>query len=407
MDFNEDYRLTRRDGEFLRVVASILVVAAHCVHFWVEDFYSTRNIPSLGFFATFIDQFTRFTVPVFFFLSGFGLTSQFLQKPPKLSTYYRFRLGKIFAPFLLWSFITAFRHIDYLLDEMPWREAFVPTALRFLKFLFIDGFDYQYYFVIVIFQFYLLFPLIFKLAKNRWFLLGVLLLQLAFMSPVEGYLEPFGWELPAFHSNLLLFYGFYCVAGMYAAWHRDFLSGILRHLSNPQVVFFWVGSFGLILAEYWLNIKMGKGLYDSDHFNRWSVVLYCVACLLLFVKMKPALQTFFQNRHWVFLFTGIAPYTFFVYLAHTHVLRIVDFLSWEVTITDFFSRIVWVVLGSYALAWLAQWLLEDYPKLRFALGLPKTPLRAEDLPGHSYLSSRLLRSKPSDSVPVNTASAVE
>jgi hypothetical protein len=33
-----------------------------------------------------------------------------------------------------------------------------------------------------------------------------------------------------------------------------------------------------------------------------------------------------------------------------------------------------VVAGSYWLAWSVQWLLEDFPLLRFCLGLPKKPM---------------------------------
>jgi hypothetical protein len=47
---------------------------------------------------------------------------------------------------------------------------------------------------------------------------------------------------------------------------------------------------------------------------------------------------------------------------------------WEVTIFDYVNRILLVVAGSYLLAWTAQWLLEDFPRLRFCLGLPKKPI---------------------------------
>jgi surface polysaccharide O-acyltransferase-like enzyme len=384
------YRLSRRDGELLRVLASLMVVVVHCVHFWVESFYAQRNLLSLGSLATFIDQFVRFTVPLFFFLSGFGLTCQFMERPPALKSYYRFRPVKILAPFLLWSAFTSLRHLDYLSEGLPWRSAPASAALHLLKFLFVDGFDYQYYFVIVIFQFYLIFPFVYRLARNKWVLLGILLLQMAFMSPVEGYLELFGWSFPALHSSLLLFYCFYCFAGIYVAWHRDFFERILLNMSKAQVLFFWTGALCLLLAEYGFNIRGGKDLFNSDHFNRWSVILYCIASMLLFMKAKHRIQGFLERRrHWNFLFTGVAPYTFFVYLSHTHVLRLVDYLSWEVSAWDFVSRIFWVIGGSYALAWLSQWLLEDYPRLRFALGLPKGQLRWADLPGYSFLTARL------------------
>ena len=387
---SERYDLSRRDGELIRVAASVLVVVSHCVHFWVEQFYGIHSIPSLGFLATIIDQFTRFTVPAFFFLSGFGLTVQFLKEPPKLRSYYRFRIPKVLAPFLLWSGFSLIRHLDFL-GDLPWHTAPLTSAGIFARMLFLDGFDYQYYFLIIIFQFYLIFPFVYRLAKSRASLVTVFIVHMIFMSPIEAFLEPWGLEIPKLHSNLLLYYGFYCFVGMHAAWHRDFLSGLLRRWSGFQALGFYLLALALIIGEYYLNIEQGKALDESDHFNRWSVLIYCLACLLLFMKCKPGLERIHKHTHLSFLYTGVAPFTFFVYLAHTHILRAVDFLCWEVTLGDFLRRIVFVVMGTYGLAWMAQWLLEDYPKIRFALGLPKARLNPGDLPGFTYFAALRLK----------------
>ncbi len=392
MSSSDRFTLSRRDGEVMRVLASVSVVIAHCVHFWVEGFSSTASarphleLFSLGTLASILDQFTRFTVPFFLFLSGLGLTLQFLKKPPQWKAYYRFRMTKILIPFFVWTFLTSFRHLDYFMN-FPWEQVPMASLMRLLHFMLFDGFDYQYYFLIVIFQFYLLFPLLYKLMqppRTGWVLGFVLLVQLAITTPGDGILGWLGLEIPLLHPNLFIYYAFYCLAGMYAAWHRDFLAKLVQRLSTAQIVSIWAFSFFLLLLEYWLNIFAGKGLMNSDHFNRWSVVLYCLASLLLILKNKNLLEKTQNNPVWSFIYTGVAPYTFFVYLFHTHLLRAVDYLCWEVTLGDFLGRILWVVGGSYAFAWLSQWLLEDFPRLRLAFGLPKASLRKEDLPGLVY-----------------------
>ena len=363
--------LTKKDGEFLRVIASVSVVVAHCIHFWVEEFYRTRNYGSLAYASTFLDQATRFTVPLFFFLSGFGLTLQFQGKPINLSRYYRFRLLKVLAPFLLWSGLTAFRHLDFI-NAMPWSRDPVGTSKVFLRFLLLDGFDYQYYFLIVIFQFYCFYPFLYKLGKSKLFMGLFLALHLGFLSPVEAYLEIWGLELPKIHPNLLLFHWFYCFAGIYAAWNKDFLANLLTRWSPRKVLAFWAVTAVILNFEFLVNIQNEKYLADTDHFNRWSVVLYCLASLMVFMKAKNLIaHRIYGNPNFQFLFTHVAPYTFFVYLAHTHVLRVVDYLLWEITVFDFLNRIILVVAGSYLLAWSMQWLLEDFPKVRFYFGLPK------------------------------------
>ncbi|MDB5049223.1 MAG: hypothetical protein JWO30_2294 [Fibrobacteres bacterium] len=383
------FLLTKKDGEFLRVIASVSVVVAHCIHFWVEDFYSARNFLSLSYLSTILDQITRFTVPLFFFLSGFGLTLQFQGKPLPLAKYYKFRLTKILAPFLLWSLITAFRHQEYILN-MPWSQDSWGTTKTFLRFLFLDGFDYQYYFVIVIFQFYLVYPLLYKLGRSKLWMGLFLAVHLAFMSPVETYLELWGLSLPKFHPNILLFHWLYCFAGIYAAFNKDFLANLLTRWSNRKVAVFWVGTVLLLNFEFLMNIVNEKYLFDTDHFNRWAVVLYCLASLMVFMKAKRLVaDRVYANPRWQFLFTHVAPFTFFVYLAHTHVLRVVDYLLWEVTLFDFLNRIILVVAGSYLLAWFAQWLLEDFPRLRFYLGLPNKPsLDWSQVPGAGLFKLR-------------------
>lgn len=350
------------------------MVTAHCVHYWVEGFYAHREFLSLSFLSAVFDQLTRFTVPLFFFLSGFGLTLQFRDKPLRLREYYRYRLSKILAPFLLWSSFTALRHQEFIMG-MPWGSDPRAAALAFLRFLLLDGFDYQYYFVIVIFQFYLVYPLLYKLGRSRIFMGIFLVAHLALMSPVETYLELAGLRLPAIHPNLLPFHWMYCFAGIYAAWNKDFLADLVGRWGGPKIAAFWAATLLLMIGEFLGNIWNEKELYDTDHFNRWSVVLYCLASLMLFMKYKSALAArFYDGPTGRFLFSHVAPFTFFVYLAHTHVLRMVDYLLWEVTFFDYLNRILLVLAGSYLLAWAAQWLLEDFPRARFCLGLPKRPM---------------------------------
>ena len=74
----------------------------------------------------------------------------------------------------------------------------------------------------------------------------------------------------------------------------------------------------------------------------------------------------------------------------------VDFLLWEVTLFDFLNRIILVVLGSYLLAWFLQWLLEDFPRLRFYFGLPNSPLMDwSGVPGISRFKLRRKLRNPS------------
>jgi peptidoglycan/LPS O-acetylase OafA/YrhL len=364
--------LGRRDGDLLRSAASTVVVITHCINAWVRDFYDRHDFLSPGALAALLDQFSRFTVPAFFLLSGYALAMQQISNPLPLLQYYKRRMPRILAPFFLWSAITSFRHWGFF-AKLPWRDAPGEAVSRFAEFLFLKGFDYQYYFLIVIFQFYLIFPLIFRLARFRTFLVAVLLLQMALMSPVEAYYRMLGWQLPPLYSYLLVFFLFYCVAGAHAALNPGWLSGLLSRMSRTQVWALWIGALALVSAEFWVNIAvLGKKLGHADHFNRWVVIAYCAASLLLLLKHRDWLKAHVHVApRWQWFFTFVAPFSFFVYLAHTHVLRLADLFLSGLHPFVFVVRILFVLAGSYALAHASQRLFRNFPRIRFALGLPK------------------------------------
>ncbi len=364
--------LSRRDGDLLRSVASTVVVITHCVNLWVRDFHARHDFLSPGALAALLDQFSRFTVPAFFLLSGYALTQQQIAKPISPLAFYRKRLPRIMAPFFLWSALTSIRHVGYF-ERLPWKDDPLAAIGNFAEFLFLKGFDYQYYFLIVIFQFYLLFPLVFRLARSRWFLVATLVPLVLLMSPIEAILTPLGLRLPRLYPHLLVFYLFYCAAGMHAAWNPGWLSGLLSRLSRGSVFALWLAALALTCLEFWINIGvLGKKLAHADHFNRWVVLVYCAASLLLLLKNRDWLKARVHDapgRQW--LYVWVTPFSFYVYLAHTHFLRLADLFPTGLGFGGFLARIAFVLACSYASAWLLQRVLKGWPGVRYGLGLPK------------------------------------
>jgi hypothetical protein len=157
---------------------------------------------------------------------------------------------------------------------------------------------------------------------------------------------------------------------------------LLARAGNAQVWAFWFGALALTVAEYWVNIAvLKKPLPYADHFNRWVVVLYCLATFMLLLKYRDTLHArVHTNPRWQFLYTAFTPFSFFVYLSHTHFLRLIDLFPRSLSPFYLVGRVAFVVGMSYLAAWTLQALLENYPRIRFALGLPKPPLRREDFP---------------------------
>lgn len=368
--------LSKKDCDLMRTLASVMVVVAHCIHPWVKRFPQAQEFFTLNYFGCLLDQLTRFTVPLFLFLSGVGLTAQYIKKNYTVGQYYKKRLPKIIAPFLLWSFITSFRHVDYF-GRLPWAQSPLESLGSVLHFMFLRGFDYQYYFLIVLFQFYLLFPLFFKLRNVRWlpgFLLGA---QLVYFMPFPNLLRSVGIELPSMYHNFISFYWIYCFMGVYLSANPGTFNKLLNKLSPLAVLGIWVGSFALLNFEFAYNIVVkGMKLYHTDHFNRATVVLYCFSSLLLVLKYRTTwLPKLYAFSAFSFVATHMAPFTYFVYLSHTHFLRFAQATFGSSHLGDMLLRTGFVLTASYALAWIFQSLLKPYPQIRYAFALPEQDIR--------------------------------
>jgi hypothetical protein len=74
-----------------------------------------------------------------------------------------------------------------------------------------------------------------------------------------------------------------------------------------------------------------------------------------------------------------------------------------VTTFELVSRIIVVTGCSYGMAWFVQWLLEDFPRLRYALALPKKKLDWKGLPGIAWLMVH----KPQSSKPSHPSREAE
>jgi membrane-bound acyltransferase YfiQ involved in biofilm formation len=171
----------------------------------------------------------------------------------------------------------------------------------------------------------------------------------------------------------VFFFLFYCAAGSYAAWNPGWMSGLLARMTRAQVWTLWVGALALVCVEFWINIAvLKKKLAYADHFNRWVVLAYCVASFMLLLKHRDWLKAHVYARpRFQWFFTYVAPFSFFVYLAHTHFLRLADTFLTSLSPMTLVLRIAFVLACSYALAHIANRGLRRFPKIRFALGLPK------------------------------------
>ncbi len=121
-----------------------------------------------------LDQLSRFCVPAFLIISGYGLATKYGNEKINYFEFIKKRIGKLFPLYLLWSFASIL-----IVKSVPaWSFDNQPISL--ITQLLLGQADYQLYFLPVLFQLYFLFPLLWLFRKKpNLLMISALLLQIA------------------------------------------------------------------------------------------------------------------------------------------------------------------------------------------------------------------------------------
>ena len=139
-------RTRRNELDFLRVLAMAAVILGHVTAAYIHN---ESSFTLLGMNpAFFLNQASRFSVPMFFFLSGFSLGLR--EQPLSYPAFLKERFLRILPPYLVWT----------LIYEL-WNASLAPR--RLLRDLLTGQAAPHLYFIPILLQFYLLYPLL-----RRW-----------------------------------------------------------------------------------------------------------------------------------------------------------------------------------------------------------------------------------------------
>lgn len=141
--------------DVFRAIAIIAVIAIHATSRTLAETLDT----SLFHPFLFINKFSQFAVPSFVFLSGFVLFYNYIDRPlggKTLAKFYSRRLIYIIVPYLVFSVL-------YFILKMTaghtWGMPLNEQAAKFGKYLWTGTAYTHLYYIIIIIQFYVLFPL--------------------------------------------------------------------------------------------------------------------------------------------------------------------------------------------------------------------------------------------------------
>jgi peptidoglycan/LPS O-acetylase OafA/YrhL len=185
----------------------------------------------------------------FLFLSACMLTYSYRSlERSRYLPFYRRRLVAVGLPYLCWTAI-------YFFITLPSRHENALGSLGHFGFLVASGY-YQLYYLLVIMQFYVLFPVLLLLCRrvrrHGWLLAGSLALQFVLVTTSHWHVLPEGFQ-GFWASRDVLFYQFYLLAGMVVAFHldefHDWLCAHAQHVVIATAVFAGVAELWFVAAK--------------------------------------------------------------------------------------------------------------------------------------------------------------
>lgn len=285
-----------QEFDLLRAIATLTVIGIHVTAAYVYT----------SMWGCLANQFARFAVPFFLIMSGFLLFNADLHGHSfSTSDFYRKRFRKILWPYFLWSLfyccLAGFMGTDLLASllqlsaQLIWGTAY-----------------YHLYFVVIIIQLYLLYPLLYRWLLNapRRCLLTTLVLTLGCQIMLN--MHTLGQlALPPQLNNLYLVFFpvwiFFFAFGMYAALFNESWSKFFK-TRRWLWGLIWLGSFSLLLADGYAHNTYGSS-------SRPTVILYTLCSYFFFYSLALHYKGHFRKTiNW------IARQSFLIYLLHPFIL---------------------------------------------------------------------------------------
>ncbi|MBQ7516106.1 MAG: acyltransferase [Schwartzia sp.] len=300
--------------EYIRGVSMLGVVGIH-----VGSQYLANPTPNVHLVALF-EIATRFAVPIFFFISAFGLIYHLdMNAPFSYRDFLRRRARTVLVPYLVWS-------VFYILHyTVLYRDTMLLHPTRFLYYLFFGFASYQLYFMVILLWFYLLMPLWIWALRRMTLpaMAGLLVFQIVFDYWSSYLFNPYGLEpklLRLLMVNRLnywvLHYVFIFLLGGWLAIHfREFRAFMEKR--GKAIAAFFAGTLAAILLQYyWLLAVRGYTpveAINTAHQLSPAGVLYTMAASLFFFTLftHPSFPGWLAA---VLSFLG--RHSYFVYLAH-------------------------------------------------------------------------------------------
>lgn len=291
--------------EIARTGCMLLVVLGHVLDIFIFHGGEATHPWELAFLC-----FSRFAVPLFFIISGFLLRIEFDRSPEpvRYGAFLRHKVATVLAPFFVWNAI----YLVFARVLMGW-PLFSGSAL----FAFLTGFVHLY-FVFVLFQFFLLYPLLHRYLQghgmNRALMVSVVL-SLGFYAVSEYALWVSGISEPTFEWHYgKLFFGWsaFFMTGVWLGARPDRVEFLAKHILS----LFVLGA--VLLAPYYYETSRQLEVfhvYGRGYFLLSGFPFHLAGALFMIGLLRRIERSFRKGRILNYLIRSGVD-TFEIYIVH-------------------------------------------------------------------------------------------
>ena len=299
----------------MRGISMLGVIGIHIGSQYLTNPSANANLVALFEIAT------RFAVPIFFFISAFGLFYRLdLDAPFNYANFMRRRLKTVLIPYLAWSFF-------YLAHDGWFYNVGFPAPDYLAKILFFGIAKYQLYFLVILIWFYALMPLWIAIVRRITprGLIALLIFQLAFdyFSSYNAAFNQFVYSLPQddllrwflfFRLNwLVLHYIFiFVLGGWLAVRFEQFNHFMHRHIISISIAFF--ATLTALLTHYYIVVGRStiEAAVNTAHQLSPAGIAYTIAASIFFF----ALFTVVDFGAFGHVLSMLGRHSYFAYLVH-------------------------------------------------------------------------------------------
>jgi len=305
--------LNRTSAAMWKGLAIWAVVLVH----WLAVFPDSLYFDSSSYWWSVpFQSVVRLSVPLFLALSGYGLAKKYAQKKITWPDFLIGRLGKLLPLYVLWSIIIALTlELNPQWRIMPiqplWQQLLLGTA------------DYQLYFVPLILQFYVLFPLFHRLKENQlqWLTVFALMCQV-----VIALLLRWSWFHPGFipikwlddqfqYRFLFNWWGYFLLGQVFAITKTSWLQ---KEWFKKGILLFIVASLIWATFDSRALLQSTQNVIFGTSFLRVPVITFAVGGIFLALNHNLG----FLPKHLASSLASCGQHSFLIFLAHTTLLRI-------------------------------------------------------------------------------------